>query len=131
MPHCIIEYSDNLEAEGRFDDLMQKIAVHFRSESAAFPEAGVRIRTLPVHQYLIADGNPDHAFVNVTCRIGAGRPLELRKAFFGKAYEIVVAHFAEVSARRGLGITFYVDQADPDGSWKTNSIRKFMPAALR
>ena len=126
MPHCIIEYSDNLAASGDFSGLMRKLADHFRTESQVFPTAGVRIRAIPVSDYLIADGKPDHAYVNVTCRIGAGRPLDLRKAFFGAAFGIVQDHFAALSQQRGIGITFYVDQADPDGAWKTNSIRNFM-----
>ncbi|QYZ69576.1 5-carboxymethyl-2-hydroxymuconate Delta-isomerase [Neotabrizicola shimadae] len=126
MPHCIVEYSDNLEAEGRIGELLQKIAAQFRSAPEVFPTGGVRIRAWPVHQYVIADGNPEHAFVNVICRIGAGRPLDVRKSFFGATYDIVVQHFAAISNRRGLGITFYVDEADPDGSWKTNSIHAHM-----
>jgi len=127
LPHCIVEYSDNLEAEGRIDALLHKIAAQFRSAPDVFPTGGVRVRALPVQRYVIADGNPEHAFVNVTCRIGAGRPAEVRKAFFGATYALVVDHFAEISAKRGLGITFYVDQADPEGAWKTNSIHDHLP----
>ncbi|RWR10997.1 5-carboxymethyl-2-hydroxymuconate isomerase [Paenirhodobacter populi] len=126
MPHCIVEYSSNLESSGRIGELLEKIAAHFRTAPDVFPTGGVRVRAWPVSQYVIADGNPEHAYVNITCRIGAGRPAEVRKAFFSEAYEIVVAHFREESARRGLGITFYVDQADPEGSWKTNSIHQHM-----
>jgi 5-carboxymethyl-2-hydroxymuconate isomerase len=126
VPHCIVEYSDNLEPDSRIRELLDKIAAQFRSAPDVFPVGGVRIRALPVHDYVIADGNPDHAFVNVVCRIGAGRPLDVRRAFFGATYELVVAHFAAISAQRGLGITFYVDEADPEGSWKTNSIHAHM-----
>ncbi|WP_330629361.1 hypothetical protein [Thioclava sp. FTW29] len=130
MPHCIIEYSSNLEESGQIDALLHKIAAHFRTAPEVFPTGGVRVRAWPVTRYVIADGNPEHAFVNVMCRIGAGRPADIRKAFFSKAYEIVVAHFEAESARRGLGITFYVDQADPEGSWKTNSIHAHMAKSL-
>lgn len=126
MPHCIVEYSTNLEDSGRIDDLLNKIAAHFRTAPDVFPLGGVRVRAWPVSRYVIADGNPEYAFVNVVCRIGAGRPAAIRKAFFSEAYELVVDHFRAESARRGLGITFYVDEADPDGSWKTNSIHHHM-----
>lgn len=126
MPHCIVEYSVNLEQDGEIDLLLHKLADHFRTEPTVFPTGGVRIRAVPVHHYVIADGNPDHGFVNVQCRIGAGRPAGVRKAFFSKGFEIVKDHFAALSKQRGIGITFYVDQADPEGSWKTNSIHNFM-----
>lgn len=126
MPHCIIEFSSNLDPVADIDGLMQKLAAHFRTAPEVFPTAGVRIRAIPVDRYLIADGNPDHGFVNVTCRIGAGRALDIRKTFFGAAYQIVKDHLHDLSQTRGIGLTFYVDQADPDGAWKTNSIRSFM-----
>jgi len=129
MPHCIVEYSANLEAEGAIGALLEKLAAHFRTAPDVFPTGGVRVRAWPVTQYVIADGNPEHGFVNVVCRIGAGRPAGIRKAFFSAGFEIVTAHFSELSARRGIGITFYVDQADPEGSWKTNSIHAFMTPA--
>ncbi|MDS9469898.1 5-carboxymethyl-2-hydroxymuconate isomerase [Paracoccus sp. MBLB3053] len=129
MPHCIVEYSSNLEPTGRIGALLEKIAAHFRTAPEVFPTGGVRVRAIPVSHYVIADGNPEHAYVNVTCRIGAGRPADFRKAFFTQAFEIVTEHFAEETARRGLGITFYVDQADPEGSWKTNSIHAHMAKA--
>jgi 5-carboxymethyl-2-hydroxymuconate isomerase len=128
MPHCIVEYSANLRPEGRIDILLAAIAAHFRTAPEVFPEAGVRVRAWPVQDYLIADGQPGHAFVNVTCRIGAGRDRAFLAAFFGTAFAIVKDHFAELSTRRGIGITFYVDVADPDLSWKTNSVRAFMAA---
>jgi 5-carboxymethyl-2-hydroxymuconate isomerase len=126
MPHCIVEYSANLHPEGRIDALLAAIAAHFRTAPEVFPEAGVRVRAWPVQHHVIADGNPDHGFVNVTCRIGAGRDRDFLAAFFGTAFGIVTDHFADLSARRGIGITFYVDVADPGLSWKTNSIRAFM-----
>lgn len=129
MPHCIVEYSTNLEAQGDIAGLLAKLAAHFRTAPEVFPTAGVRVRAWPVSQYVIADGNPDHGFVNVQCRIGAGRSLEVRQSFFSAASALVTDHFADLSRQRGIGITFYVDQADPEGSWKTNSIRSFMGSA--
>jgi len=126
MPHCIVEYSANLEPTGQIGALLEKLAGHFRTAPEVFPLGGLRVRAIPVTQYLIADGDPEHAYVNVTCRIGAGRPADFRKAFFAAAFDIVAEHFRRESARRGLGITFYVDVADPDGSWKTNSIHAHM-----
>lgn len=129
MPHCIVEYSTNLDGTGRIDALLEKLAAHFRTAPDIFPTGGVRVRAWPVARYVIADGNPEHAFVNVVCRIGAGRPADVRGAFFSQAYKIVVEHLREESERRGVGITFYVDEADPEGSWKTNSIHAHMERA--
>lgn len=126
MPHCIVEYSANLEAEGEIDRLLEAIAGHFRTAPDVFPLGGIRVRAWPVHRYVIADGNPAHGFVNVICRIGAGRDADFRSAFFERAFEIVKAHFEHLSSQRGIGITFYVDIADPHGSWKTNSIHRHM-----
>jgi 5-carboxymethyl-2-hydroxymuconate isomerase len=130
VPHCIVEYSDNIEDEGGIPELLQKIAAKFRTGRHHFPEGGVRVRAWPVHEYVIADGDPRHAFVNVTVRIGAGRPPDFLRAFFDETFDIVVDHFRIVSERRGLGITMYLEIADPEGSWKTNSIHAHMKKAL-
>lgn len=122
MPHAIVEYSANIGTEANIPGLLDKIIGKYRTEPAVFPLAGLRVRALPVHDYRIADGQHDHGFVNVTCKIGAGRDRAFLRDFFGGMYEVVADHLRDLSQRRGIGLTFYVEIADADLSWKSNSI---------
>lgn len=124
MPHCIVEYTDNLSAEGLLPSLLQALATKFRSRGDVFPVGGLRIRAIRLNEYVVADGQGDDAFVNVTVKIGPGRPLEFRKQFFAEMFDIMQGHFAELFARRALALSLYVEEADAAGSFKANSIHR-------
>lgn len=124
MPHCIVEYTDNLVDKGRIPALLQVLAEKFRSRSEVFPVSGLRIRAIRLSEYVLTDGGGEDAFVNITVKIGAGRPLEFRKQFFGEMFDLSRQHFAELLVTRKLALSLYVEVADPDGSHKTNSTRE-------
>ena len=129
MPHCIVEYTDNLASDGDIPKLLQELAGKFRSRGDVFPVGGLRIRAIRLTEFVLADGLGDDAFVNVTVKIGPGRPLEFRKQFFAEMFEIVQEHFAELFARRPLALSLYVEEADKDGSFKANSIHRRLKSA--
>jgi 5-carboxymethyl-2-hydroxymuconate isomerase len=124
VPHCIVEYTDNLVADGRMPALLELLADKFRCQSEVFPVAGLRVRAIRLSEYVLTDGSGEDAFVNITVKIGAGRPLDFRKKFFREMFDIARAHFAGLFASRKLALSLYVEVADPDGSFKTNSARE-------
>lgn len=73
---------------------------------------------------MIADGKGDDAFVNITVKMGAGRPAEFKARFFGELFEKVKVHFAALYERRFLALSLYVEEADEAGSFKHNNIHK-------
>lgn len=74
MPHIVIEYSANLEDEVRPMRLVE--ALHAAAlETGVFPLAGLRTRAARREHYLVADGDPENAFVAVSVRIGEGATL--------------------------------------------------------
>lgn len=79
MPHLTLEYSANLDASvdmGAFCAAMRDAMV----ETGIFPLGGIRVRAFPCHTYVIADGDPAHAYLHMICRAGHGRTEEVRKA---------------------------------------------------
>lgn len=122
MPHCIIEYTDNLAEDGDIPGLLKTLADALCDSGGVFPKGGVRVRALRLNEYVVADGTADDAFVNVTVKIGAGRPAAFKSAFFGGLFSLVEAHFADLFARRGLALSLYVEEADEAGSFKKNNI---------
>ena len=72
MPHLTIEYSANIEANvdvAAFCAVMRDAMVG----TGIFPLSGIRVRAFPGHTYVIADGDPSLGYLNMICRVGAGR----------------------------------------------------------
>ena len=122
MPHCIVEYTDNLGPDAAIPDLLEKLAAKFRDSDGVFPTGGVRVRAIRLTEYVIADGKGDDAFVNITAKIGAGRDLDFKKQFFTQMFGMVKEHFKTTFASRSFALSLYVEEADPNGSFKENNI---------
>jgi 5-carboxymethyl-2-hydroxymuconate isomerase len=124
MPHTIVEYSDNLASDGDISGLLRKIAAKLCDSGGVFPIGGVRVRAHPAHDYVIADGKDDYAFVHIVVKLGAGRPADFKKRFFGELFEVIKAHFADLAERRYLALSMYVEEVDEAGSYKHNNIHQ-------
>ena len=71
MPHCIIEYSSDLD-DSKLIDSVHKGALN----SSLFNELDIKTRSIPFNNY--KTGTTNHSFVHVTARILSGRTLEQR-----------------------------------------------------
>ena len=124
MAHAIVEWTSNLEGEADIRGLLELIAAAMRNSGGVFPWGGIRVRAIRLDDYVIADGEADDAFVNVTVKMGAGRSAEFKQTFFTDLFEQIKTHFAELYARRYLALSLYVEEADEAGSFKHNNIHK-------
>lgn len=123
MPHIIVEYSDNLEAEvppRRLVDALHQAALR----TGVFPLGGLRTRAAPREIYAVADGNPEHAFVAVVARIGEGRDADTRKRVAAALMAALEAETAEAFRTRGLGLTVEVQEIDGTASLRTNNLHE-------
>ncbi|MCL6467349.1 MAG: 5-carboxymethyl-2-hydroxymuconate isomerase, partial [Ralstonia sp.] len=66
MPHVIIEYTANVEADARIPELMRVLNDVLIGYADVFPIGGIRTRALRLDQYRMADGAEDDAFIHVT-----------------------------------------------------------------
>ena len=105
MPHIIVEYTDNLKADGRIPELLRKINDVLISFDPIFPIGGIRSRAIELHDYVVADGTGDDAFVHVTLKIGAGRSESEKKEVCDALFDAIKAHFADLFARRYLALS--------------------------
>ena len=118
MPHVVVHYTANLEPEANMGVLCKALAevlVSRRDGSGArvFPIGGTRVLAYPAAQFAVADGAPDRAFVYVNARIARGRDRALVDAAGEAMMAVVRAHFAELLAKRALGITLQIDEGAP------------------
>ncbi len=125
MPHFCIEYSGNLEPEVDIGALCA-----FVRETAAgidaFPMAGVRVRAFRCDHYSIADGNPDHAYIDMSIRLRGGRPDDVKKAATQAVFDAVKGYLAPVLAGRSLALSLEMRDIDPELSPKTGTIRDYL-----
>ncbi|HEX7761612.1 MAG TPA: 5-carboxymethyl-2-hydroxymuconate Delta-isomerase [Caulobacteraceae bacterium] len=124
MAHAVVEWTDNLEGAADIRGLLELIAAEMRDSDGVFPWGGIRVRAIRLTDYVIADGQADDAFVNITVKMGAGRSTEFKQRFFSRLFDKVKAHFAELFDRRFLALSLYVEEADEAGSFKHNNIHQ-------
>ncbi|HEY5680504.1 MAG TPA: 5-carboxymethyl-2-hydroxymuconate Delta-isomerase [Pseudomonadales bacterium] len=123
MPHLIIEYSANIDEELMLDALMLRL----RDSAVAtgvFPLPGIRVRAARRDRFVVADGDPENAFVHLMVRIGHGRTPEVRRQVADRLFAVLCDHLREAATRRGLGLSLEIQEIDPVGSLKRNNLHE-------
>jgi 5-carboxymethyl-2-hydroxymuconate isomerase len=115
MPHMVIQYSPELDAQTDMPALCDALAhaiVSFRDEAGAqpFPTAGTRVLAYPAAHSVVADGHSDGAFAYFNLRIARGRSAAVKQAAGEALAAVIRNHFAPLLARRNLGLTLQIDE---------------------
>jgi 5-carboxymethyl-2-hydroxymuconate isomerase len=117
MAHIIIEYSANLRGQFDLDEFLR--AVHGAAlATGVFPIGGIRTRAYAAEHYVIADANPDNAFVHISLRVGHGRDVDTRK--------IACQQLGAVFERLPLGIALEMQEIDPVLTFKKNNLHEYV-----
>ncbi len=125
MPHLMIDYSVNVETDvdiGALCDTLRDVAASID----AFPLAGVKVRAVRVDHYSIADGNPEHGFIDISVRIREGRDMETKQDAAQKLFDAANEFVADVMQRRSLALSLELRDIDAALSPKSGSIRKYL-----
>lgn len=125
MPHLMIDYSANVEPDvdmGALCDTLRDVAASI----GAFPLAGVKVRAVRVDHYAIADGNPEHGFIDISVRIREGRDMETKQNAAQKIFDAANEFVADVMQRRSLALSLELRDIDASLSPKSGSIRKYL-----
>ncbi|MDH3428421.1 MAG: 5-carboxymethyl-2-hydroxymuconate Delta-isomerase [Gammaproteobacteria bacterium] len=125
MPHQIIEYSANLDADFSIDELVA--ALHQSAvDIDALPIGGIRTRAVRRDHYRIADGHPDNAFISVTLRIAAGRSLEVRQHAGAQLFKTLSDFVEPIFNCRPLSLSYEVQEIETEVRWKRSNIREYL-----
>lgn len=125
MPHITVEYSANLLPRIEIKGLLR--CVHRCAlDSGLFRMGAIRTRGIERNEYIIADDNPENAFVHIVLRIGSGRDTETRhklgEQIFSTASEFLDPLFDKI----GLGLSVEVQVIDPQTAFRRNSLHERM-----
>jgi 5-carboxymethyl-2-hydroxymuconate isomerase len=115
MPHLVILYTPNLEADTDMTALCRALAdtmltVKDEAGKQVFPTGGARVLAYPAAHYAIADGSGDYAFCYLHLRMGRGRSAAVQQAAGAALTDAARAHFAAALARRPVGLTLQIDE---------------------
>jgi len=116
VPHCVILYTPDIEAQTDMTALCRALAdrmltVLDEAGKQVFPTGGTRVLAYPAAHYAVADGKGDYAFVYINVRMGAGRSDAVKKHAGDQLLEVVKAHFADLFSRSLIGITLQIDES--------------------
>ena len=128
MPHFQIDYSGNLEEIVDMAGLCQCIRAA-AVEIVTFPTAGIRVRAIRVDHYAIADGNPLHGFVDISIRLRAGRPDNVKQAATQAIFDAAHSYLAPVMKDHPIALSLEMRDIDPDFSPKSGTIRDYLRGA--
>lgn len=125
MPHIQIDYSANLE--DRLDVAgLCRVLRDAAVETGVLPLAGMRVRATAATHVVIADGNPDHAFLDISLRLRGGRSPEVKAAATQAIFAAAEAYCAGVMATSSFLLSFEMRDIDPELSPKASSIRRYL-----
>ncbi|MDF9301711.1 5-carboxymethyl-2-hydroxymuconate isomerase [Tritonibacter mobilis] len=122
MPHITLDYAPRL---AQFVDLPELCDTLRRAaiNTGVLPMAGVRVRAIAADHISIADGNPDHMYLDISVRLRGGRSLEARKAATQEIFAAARAVLAPLMASHPIALSLEMRDIDPDLSPKCGSIR--------
>ncbi|WP_027725695.1 5-carboxymethyl-2-hydroxymuconate Delta-isomerase [Tuberibacillus calidus] len=123
MPHFIVEYTDNLKIDGRIPELLKKANAILIGFQHIFPVGGIRSRAIELHDYCVADGTEDDAFVHATLKIGGGRSVEDKKEVCDQLFAMMKSHFAPLFTQRYLALSLELFEFQ-EATYKFNNIHK-------
>ena len=115
MPHLVMLYTPQLDAEADFDRLSRRLAdamLSVRDETGAqvFPTGGTRVLAYPAAHYAVADGSGDHGFIYFNVRMAKGRSAAVHKAVGETLAATIREELAPLLAKRPVGLTLQVDE---------------------
>ena len=124
MPHLVVLYTPNLEAETDMTALCRALAdtmltVPDEAGKQVFPTGGVRVLAYPAAHSAVADGGVaaqaaggtgELAFAYLHLRMGRGRSEAVRQRAGEALAATARVHFAPLLARHHVGITLQIDE---------------------
>jgi 5-carboxymethyl-2-hydroxymuconate isomerase len=114
MPHVVIQYTPNVEAD--IQALCRELAdslIEQKDEAGGplFPPGGTRVMAYPAAHYAVADGKQDYAFVYINVKIAGGRSAAAKTRAGDAMMEKVKARFASEFEKSLIGITLQIEES--------------------
>jgi len=123
MPHLIVEYSANIEADVAPQRLLDEFHAAALATGVSEP-VGVRTRLARRDYYKLGEDGGDNAFVHIVARLRQGRTTEQKKMLLAALMEQANITLAPAFAARPLALTIEVHEIDPEFRVMRNGLRE-------
>lgn len=128
MPHITLDYSPNMAERTDIGALCNHLRLA-AGQTGVFPLAGIRVRAFAASHVSIADGNPQHGYLDISIRLRAGRTDEARKHAAQSVFD-AARHFLEPAMQQHpIALSLELRDIDPELSPKCGTIRDHMQQA--
>lgn len=111
MPHCILEYSDNLVALPDWVEVFEDVHA-FLAGTGLFLLDDIKSRAVGRDRYLVADGAEDRAFVAMNVCILDGRDEEVKALVSEGVLEVLKRHLTPACVGRRCSISVRITEME-------------------
>jgi 5-carboxymethyl-2-hydroxymuconate isomerase len=111
MPHCILEYTDNIPNPPDTRSLLTKLH-NAMTVTELFDPADIKSRVIVHRDYLIGDGAPSRAFVTLNISILTSRPVKIKEQLADLAIEVLKEAFSDCIEGLTYSLTVQISELD-------------------
>lgn len=113
MPHCILEYSDNIVDKTDNPAILKNIH-DVLTATKSFSLNDIKSRTVVHRDYLVGNGDTDRAFVALTISFLSGKKAEFKKNISRECMNILIKSFPESREKLKLSMTVEIRELDKE-----------------
>lgn len=120
MPHCKIEYSENIVENINFDKLFSKLH-QLLVKDKLFNINHIKSRSIEHKNFFISSGEKNKCFVALTVSMLSGRTLETRQKLSQNLLEFLKEEFSESLQKLDCSLTVRIDEIEKESYSKFTS----------
>ncbi|NWL47454.1 5-carboxymethyl-2-hydroxymuconate isomerase [Pseudomonas hunanensis] len=116
MPHLVLLYTPDLEAEADIPGLCRALAdcmLEQRDDTGktVFPTGGTRVLAYPAAHCAVADGQGNYGFLYANLRMGTGRSAGVHKTVGDSLLKVLKERLGALLEQRPIGLTLQIDES--------------------
>ena len=104
MPHCILEYSSNINEKDNLKKLLHDINTMLAG-TGLFNLMDIKSRAVEHDLYVVGDGDPNRAFVALTISVFSGKPDDVKASITESAFQLLKDAFNTTLQEKKCSIT--------------------------
>jgi 5-carboxymethyl-2-hydroxymuconate isomerase len=121
MPHCILEYSSNINDKINLKKLLHDINTMLAG-TGPFNLMDIKSRAVEHDLYVVGDGDPNRAFAGLTISIFSGRPDDVKANITESALQLLKDAFNTTLQEKKCSITVQLVDIHRESYRRINSV---------
>ncbi len=111
MPHCILEYTDNIPNPPNTHSLLTNLNQAL-ADTELFSLADLKSRVIVHRDFVIGDDDPSRAFVALNIAILTSRPAKVKEQLSDLALDLLEKEFSECVEGLTYSLTVQISELD-------------------